>query len=358
MPWTTPTLKDVRKLTRDFVVSAMGATTLIANSPLRIMSDCQAALTHLALLYLDWQSKQYLPDTAETEWLDRHGNIWLRNADGSKGRKEAAFSHGSIYCTGTAGVTVDIGSVLYGIDGQFFETTEEIVLGSGSTAVGVMAQIAGSAGNVAAGETLSFQSPKSGVDSSATVIEITGGTNVEIDDNLRERVLFRIQHPPMGGDADDYIEWTLRVPGVTRAWSYPNEMGVGTMTVRFLMDELRADNHGIPTEDDIDAVMLYLDTVRPVTVKDLFVVAPIAQLYNLTITGLVTDNSATRARIEASIKKMEAKRQKPGQTMYRAWVDQAVSDAVGEDHHELSFSSAVMPYPSYMPVVGTINYGT
>src|ERR1700754_757893 len=103
MPWATPTLKEVRRLTRDYVTSQLGASSMIPNSVLRIMSDSMSGLAHLTLLYIDWLSKQLLPDTAETEWLDRHGVIWLTNADGSKGRKAASFAQGRVLMTGVAG---------------------------------------------------------------------------------------------------------------------------------------------------------------------------------------------------------------------------------------------------------------
>ena len=61
---------------------------------------------HLTLQYIDWLALQLLPDTAETEWLDRHGEIWLVNADGTLGRKQATFATGSVTFTGTTG-TVD-----------------------------------------------------------------------------------------------------------------------------------------------------------------------------------------------------------------------------------------------------------
>ena len=92
----------------------------------------------------------------------------------------------------------------------------------------------------------------------ATVIHLTGGTDTETDEQLRARILHRIQNPPMGGAAADYVAWALAVPGVTRAWAAP-EQGVGTITVRFLMDDLRADNDGWPEPDDIQAVADYID---------------------------------------------------------------------------------------------------
>jgi len=64
-----------------------------------------------------------------------------------------------------------------------------------------------------------------------------------------------------------------------------------------------------------------------------------------------------RGRIETSIQDMEFARSEPGQTMYRSWVDEAISQAVGEQSHELDFTTTPMPAPGYMPVIGTILYG-
>ncbi|RAI33871.1 hypothetical protein, partial [Rhodoplanes roseus] len=87
--------------------------------------------------------------------------------------------------------------------------------------------------------------------------------------------------------------------------------------------------------------------------------------------GLTYDDAATRAAIIAALKTMErgqavqlaggrrewrAGRSAPGQTMYRSWVDEAISQAVGEDHHELAFVSAPMPSPGHMPMLGTVTF--
>jgi hypothetical protein len=53
---------------------------------------------------------------------------------------------------------------------------------------------------------------------------------------------------------------------------------------------------------------------------------------------------------------MEYRRLSPGQTLYRSWVDEAISAAVGEDSHELTFVTTLMPGPGYMARLGTITY--
>src|SRR5215471_3245752 len=113
MPWFTPTLKVVRGFVRDEIRAKLpGADANVPNSILRVLADGMGALCHLTLQYIDWLSKQLLPDTAETEWLDRHGDIWLVNADGSRGRKQATLAQGTISATGVQGSIVPSASQL------------------------------------------------------------------------------------------------------------------------------------------------------------------------------------------------------------------------------------------------------
>jgi uncharacterized phage protein gp47/JayE len=356
MPWETPTLKAVRAMTRDNVSTALSGAAMVGNSVLRVMSDAMGALAHLTLLYIDWLALQLLPDTAETEFLDRHGQIWLVNSDGSKGRKAASFASGTVTLTGIAGTIVPDGSRLVGANEIEYETTEEIILGADATPVAVRALDGGAAGNLDPDEVVNLTEPIDNVDSSGTVVELTGGADQESDADLRARVLLRIQQPPMGGDAKDYVQWALAVPGVTRAWCAPNEMGIGTVTVRFMCDDLRATDNGLPNQDDIIAVTSYLDTVRPVAVKDFWAVAPIPYFIDVTITGLEFDDADTRAAIYNSLRTMFDARSKPGQTMFASWVSEAISIAAGEDHHDLLFSDVAMPSSGHMPFLGSIAY--
>jgi uncharacterized phage protein gp47/JayE len=196
-----------------------------------------------------------------------------------------------------------------------------------------------------------------GADGTATVVLMDGGTDMESDDELRARVLLRIRQPPMGGDQNDYVEWALSYPGVTRAWCYPLEMGIGTVTVRFMMDGLRAANGGFPLPDDVAALADYLNSVRPVAVKDFFIESPIPSPVNLRITYLDIDNASTRAAIENSLLNTFLLRSVPGQTWYRAWSDQGVMSAPGVNAYDLLAQDQIMPHPGYMPVLGDLTYG-
>jgi uncharacterized phage protein gp47/JayE len=340
-------------MVRDDIIAALSGAVMVGNSAMRVIADVNAGVSHMVLRYIDWIAKQILPDTAESEWLNRHGDIWLVNSDGSIGKKNATLAAGSVTMTGVAGAILASGSTF---ESGAYETTEQITIGADPTAVAVTAIIPGVAGNLIPGSTISLDNAPIDIDSAATVVFMEGGTEEETDEQLRARVLFRIQNPPMGGDANDYIVWATAVPGVTRAWSFPNEMGVGTVTVRFMMDDLRAGLGGYPQEIDINAVRAYLDIKRPVAIKDIFIEAPIPFLYNITITGLVDDSSTVRARILAAVKDMELRRIIPGQTVFRSWLDEAISGAIGEQSHELVFTTTPMPSPGYMAVLGSIFY--
>lgn len=355
MPWDTPSLREVRQLSRDYAASYLpGADASVGNSVLRVLLDDNGGLAHLNLRYLDWQRLQLLPDTAETEFLDRHGQIWLG------GRKTATFAAGYADVTGIAGTIVPKATRWQGGGGVTYETLAQIVVGSAETEINVRALTAGAAGNLEAGAKLGLSTAISGLDGTATVTGISGGVDQEDDDSLRDRVLFRIRRPPMGGSNDDYVRWARNVPGVTRAWNAPLEMGIGTTTIRFMMDVDRSnpspDIDGFPFPEDVATVAAYIDSVRPVAVKDLFVEAPIPFGIDFTITDLANDSTATQAAINASVKQMLKERAVPGRPVWKSWITEAVSQAIGEDHHENDFVTTAMPSNGHLAVIGTITF--
>src|SRR5262245_6237284 len=353
MPWSTPTLREVRSLVRDNIRGSLpGADASVPNSVLRVLSDAQGGLCHLTLQYIDWLSLQLLPDTAETEWLDRHGDIWLTNADGTTGRKQATLATGTVEFTGTSGTVIPMGTRLAGAGDVEYETTAEITIGTAATPAPVRALEPGAASNRDDGSSLSLIPDIPGADGEVTVVELTGGVDTESDDDLRARIPQRIQNPPMGGALADYVTWALAVPGVTRAWAAP-EQGLGTITVRFLMDDLRADDDGWPTPTDVQTVHNYINKMRPVTVKDCYVLAPIKEFINITIVDL--EPASAQGAVEASLRDMLFVKAAPGQTIYSAWISYAIMSAPDVVSFKLTTTNDfIMPSLGHMAVLGTI----
>src|SRR5262245_12941430 len=159
---------------RDDITASLYGAAFIGNNVLRVMADGMAGLAHLTLQYIDWLSLQLLPDTAETEWLDRHGDIWLTNADGTTGRKQATLATGTVEFTGTSGTVIPMGTRLAGAGDVEYETTAEITIGTAATPAPVRALEPGAASNRDDGSSLSLIPDIPGADGEVTVVELTG----------------------------------------------------------------------------------------------------------------------------------------------------------------------------------------
>lgn len=363
MPYPIPTLAEARALSRDGVIEALKVDRIPGNSPAGILADGNGALAFLVFQYLQRMALEFLPDQAGEEMLLRWADIFL-----PEGREAATYAVLAATLSGSDGIVIPQATQFVAA-GLYFQTLSAVTLGGSdvSTPISVRALTAGTVGNLDPGIDLSLVAAISGVTSSATVTgTITNGVDVESVESLRDRVLARIRKPPMGGDADDYVAWAREVPGVTRAWCSPNEMGPGTVTVRFMMDDLRAENGGFPTADDVAAVRAHVDSVRPVAVRDCFVVAPVPIPVSFGVAGLSVDTPATRAAITASVAAMLRDRAAPAsaingirveaQTIYAAWVSEAVLGASGVGFFDLVMADQPMPHSGGLAVPGTITF--
>lgn len=337
MPFALPDLPAVRRTNRDNLAAFLeGADASVPNNALRVLSDMNAGGAYLNLLYLKWLAANFLPDQAEKEWLDRWASILFG------GRKSATFASGTISITGTQGTLLPAGSILGTSDGVQYQTAADVRLSATATPVAVAALTAGAIGNRDNGSAMSLQVAIAGVSADAKVVLIDGGADTESDDDLRTRILLRIRNPPMGGCGTDYEQWTLSLPGVTRVWVAPQEMGIGTVTVRFACDVLRAATDGLPNDDDLALARAYLDTVRPVTVADFFVLRPLPQGIAPRILNLTDTSSSTKLAIEAAIRAMLLERAAPGQTIFACWISDAITQAVGDATFDLATGDFVM----------------
>lgn len=209
-----------------------GADARLRNSILNVLARTVAGQSHLLHNYLDWVARQAIVDTADAENLDNWGGVYAIQ------RAAAAKASGNVTFTGSNGFTVPAGTELQRADGVLYVTTADATIASGTASAAAEAVSGGVAGNAAAGVSLRLVAPIAGINSAATVAAsgMTGGVDDEGDESYRARILARIQAPPHGGAKSDYEQWALAVAGVTRAWVYPNELGRGTVTVRFVRD--------------------------------------------------------------------------------------------------------------------------
>ena len=336
MPFTRPTLVElIERAGADVATRLPGADTQTRRSNLAVLSRVHAGAVHGLYGHLDFLAKQLMPDTAEAAYLERWAGVW------GVRRKVAATATGQVTLHGTAGHTVPAGALLQRSDGARFVVQAAMTLEGASALVGVAAETAGAGGNSQANTALTLVSPLDGIRSPGLVAEggLTGGADAETDAALLARLLARIQATPQGGAAPDYHRWLMEVPGVTRAYVFPNRMGPGTVGCTFLMDN--ADYGPIPSADDVQRAADYLEETddagyairRPVTAQ-VFVFALEPAPLDLVI-HLAPDTAAVRAAVEAELKDLIRREAEPEAGLYLSHVQEAISLAAGEVDHSL-----------------------
>lgn len=347
MSYSRPTLPELVQRIGNDVMSRLLADDVLRRADAQVYARVMAGVAHGMYGFIDWLSNQVIYDTAEAEFLERWASIW------GISRKAAAAATGSVAFTVQAGAVIPAGTQLQALDGVLYETTADATVAAPNASAPVAAVAGGAAGNRATGQNLALVSPIAGVQPTATAGELSGGADVETDDALRARLLARIQQAPQGGAEADYIAWALEVAGVTRAWVYPEELGAGTVSVRFVRDN---DASMIPDAGEVSAVQAYIDERRPVTAQ-VTVVAPVAVPLNFTISGLVPATSTVQAAVQAELADLLLREAVPGGTLLLSHIRAAISAATGETDFTLVAPAAnVTNTTGNMSTMGTVTW--
>lgn len=257
MPFTVldmPAIRDA--ILRDIANQVPGAAVGV-DSDHGVRAAGMAAAIEGLYQYQAWIARQILPDTADPDWLERHASLH------GVTRLAATRATGSITFTGTVGSAIAVGVEAKTLGGVAYVTTTSGTIGSGgSLTLAAQASATGLAGNAASATALTLTSAPAGVQSSATLgSAMTGGTDIETDAALLDRLLFKLRNPPQGGAAHDYISWAESIDGVSAAYVYPMRRGEGTVDVAIMTAG------GVPSPTLIATVQAYIDTVRPVTAQ-------------------------------------------------------------------------------------------
>ena len=351
MPFARPTLTDlIDRAAGDFAARLPGADARLRRSNLGVMARAHSGAVHGLYGHLDFISRQIILDTADAEFLDRWGSVW------GISRKAAAPAKGNVTFTGADGTNIPAGTQLLRSDGAAFTTDALGVIAGGSALIAATASVAGAAGNTVLNSPLTLAAPIAGANGVATVAAggLAQGADAETDDSLRARLVARISLPPQGGAKTDYVAWALQVAGVTRAWCYPQELGAGTVTVRFVRD-LDAGTI-IPDAGEVAAVQAYIDALRPVT-ANVTVLAPIAVPLAFTFTVIDPNTQAVKDAITAALTDLLSREASPGGTILLSHIREAVSNAAGENNFTMTAPAAdVVSATGNMSTLGVITY--
>jgi uncharacterized phage protein gp47/JayE len=222
----------------------------------------------------------------------------------------------------------------------------------------VVAVVAGIAGNQAADTELTLQSPIAGVDNSAYVIygAVDGGVDVEDDDGLRERFLFRLQNPVALFNTAAITTQAKTVAGVTRVFVQAITPAVGQVTVYFMRDN---EDPAIPSASEVTAVETALLEILPANTDptDLIVAAPTAVSTDFTFGSLSPSTATMKAAIEGNLAQFFSETASVGtditEDAYRSVIYNTVDTVTGD-----SVVSFALSAPTGTVTIATGQIGT
>lgn len=336
MPFPRPTIDELITRTDTQISSRLGIGPFLRRSMLGVISRVLAGMSYMLHGFLDWVFRQVFVDTCEAEQLDRWASIW------DILRTPAAFATGNVDITfSQVGITLSPGTIFRADDGFEYETLPGLIsVVPGTFPVLVRALIATEDGNLPGATSINLTAPVIGI--TGTVVAsggLTGGAEEEPDNRLRERLLFRLANPPMGGAAADYVAWASSISEITRVWVVPDfPPGIGSLVVVIMADDLA---NPIPNPAKVLEVQTYVDTVRPVTAA-VIVAAPVAVPLDLDIT-LTPNTAEVQAAVEASIEALLIRDAAPDSSIFVSRIREAISTAVGETNHVLNTVDGLPP---------------
>lgn len=362
MPFEIPSLSTLISQAKNDLAPAISSGALKARFELALSN----ALGGLAFGQYQWferRWRQLWPTTAQGSFLDRWAGIV------GLARKAASTGSGTVGLTGTPGATVPINSILQRQgDGLETRTDAAVVLdGLGVASVTVTTVDPGSDGNAEVGTLYTFTTTPLGLDDEATIeasVEYPDGINSATDEEgddtpgggLRARILDRLSSPPSGGSFVDYRTWALEVPSITRAWASSPAPGIiDVVVVSDGVDPIT------PPPGKLEEVVQYItdpEGDRAPATDTVGAKAP--DLLELDIEITLSPNTPeviaeVQKQLEAFFSLRPIGAVEGGETIHLSNLSEAISEAPGEDWHEITAPAASVPVgPSELPVLKTL----
>lgn len=315
-----PTLEEVRiEILRD-IKSLEPSADVDVDSDYYVRASALASCAVGIYTHQNWIVRQYFPDTADSEYLEMHAK--LRNIY----RKNATYASGTLKVFGQANTVVPEGLQVKKGDLYYVTKTGASLGAEGIATVKVIALATGASSNVKSDTTAMFMSAPVGVASECTLLDdVSGGTEAESDAALLARLLERIRRPPSGGNKNDFRQWAESVDGVTSAYVYPLRRGEGTVDIAITSGDT------VPSDEIVQATQEYIDNVRPVTAKSVYVLKPVQKRVDFEIRVLLdmdTTLEGVKAEIENALENYFLSL-KPADTLIISQIEAVISDLVG-----------------------------
>jgi len=351
------------------IIDNQGQLALIAGSIEDALITAQAGQTFGNDSLLQHISLQVTPISAtlnSTE--DPFGTLQDWGITFNNPIKLASVSTGNVSATFTGASNIAIDDQWRANDGIVVAATEAVIIaGAGVVSIPAASVEKGGNTNLAEADQLTAISSIINMETDALVDTggFTGGQDDEEQEPFRARLLIAIRAHTIGSQADRYQLAALKAAGVTRAFVEERAPTIGSVTVRFMMDIVRAAFNGIPqgtdgiipsgpastgdqklVEDQIIAAQ-----IRPPAAQ-VHIVSPIALSVAVTLSDLQPNTTEVQAAINAEVKDFFSRETEPGSVLTPSQISAAISAATGEISHVLSDPTAdIIPTPGELPIL-------
>lgn len=145
-------------------------------------------------------------------------------------RKQGTKSVGEVIFTGENGTLISNGTILVA-DDLYFVVLNDATIAENQAELVVEALEVGKQYNLSANTKLTATEPINGVNDIYVKSNFENGTDVESDEDLRERFFTTIKKSYTSGNVAHYELWTLEVDGVGACKVYPLKNGNGTVEI-------------------------------------------------------------------------------------------------------------------------------
>ncbi|MBF7684207.1 baseplate J/gp47 family protein, partial [Acinetobacter sp. B5B] len=200
---------------------------------------------------------------------------------------------GSVTAQSNVDLTIKAGTTLTDGNGYYWHVISDTYLMAGQTTIiNITADQVGTNWNFT-GASLLWVSPLAGLDGTASVNTLTGGSDGEALEDWRDRLLERKQ---LGFNRDrsaDVISAMKSIAGIQYIYVYPKRRGLGSLDVA-----ITASGYALPSQTLLDNAQAVLDEYSGFW-ADCRVFAPTAKSIDLTST--ITGTSANVADIQQTI---------------------------------------------------------
>ena len=207
-------------------------------------------------------------------------------------RKMGTVARGTIKVTGENGTHIPQNSEVISQSGLSFFTVEDVWINEGEAIVEVEASDVGTEYNIIQNSIDKFVININGVESVTNEKEFKEGTNVETDEELRERFFEVVRRPATSGNIYHYEQWAKEIDGINQARVKPLWNGNGTVKV------IVSNDNSIVDEEIVSKCQEYINIVKPIG-ADVTVIAPTSLDINVTANICIeTEYDATKAKLD------------------------------------------------------------